>query len=329
MAMKRIKNSRFNNLLFVFFLIVIFLAGLPLPAAEAEQPAIMTLELQIVHGKASVPKEKRDVTKVRLDVPLGEKRGQRIELALPIGYSTTSMGGAQTQFINASTPEFSVSGKPVSGGAELFVDLSYFVPAPVPDALSTTGFTPKTALRGFDVSTRAALPGKKGASVEVGSIEDQVTDRAWSATITVAAVKGEVAAGTVPKNMVFVAKVEEGDGKTSNATILRLVTSGLAAESRVSDSYSMPYASVSAAGTSVQFIQFPVQLSMRSESKEPGAPTASISIARQDRSGSGKEAWRIFETSQTAAFVSGVPVDLGLVSDGGRTLGTIVEKHEE
>jgi hypothetical protein len=293
--------------------------------ARAENVPVLT-QLAIVHGKLSTPGEKREVSKARLDVPLDEKE-RRIELKINNPYSTTSSAGQQTQFIESATPAFTITARPAPGGAEANVRARYHVPVSVPEAYAAGGVSPKTSIRGFEVETRIALPAKEGASVEIGSIEDPVTDRAWSANITVTGVKGAVSSGVLPKNMVLTAKAEESEGKTSATTTLRVASSDAARESRVSDDLKVPYSTTYASGTSTQFISLSNALIVTPDSKGSGIAKALLSIARQR--GSGKEPWQRFETEYNAALPNGVVADLGLISEGGRSVRATLEKIEK
>lgn len=311
-----------------FFELFALTFAVPVIAADGQAP-VLTLELAIVHGKLSTPREKREVSKARL--VLDDEREHQINLRLPIAYSTTSAGGTQTFFIDGATPSFIVTSKPMPGGVELLVHVSYRVPAPVPEAftaVASAAVSPKTAIRSFDVSTRVALQAQEGARMEIGSIEDPVTDRAWSAIITVVGVKGVISSGVLPKNTTFTVKVEEGDGKAATTTtaILRVATSDVTRESWISDKFHIPYATISASGTQVQFIDFPVTFAVNKESKEPSLSNVSLWIARQH--GSGKEPWPVFETSYKAMLAVGAPADLGFVSDGGRTVHATIEQTE-
>lgn len=293
---------------------------------RAENVPVLTLELAIVHGKLSTPGEKREVSKARLDVPLDEKE-RKIELKLNNPYSTTSSAGQQTQFIDSATPAFTITARPAPGGAEANVRARYHVPASVPEAYAAGGVSPMTGIRGFEVETRIALPAKEGASVELGAIEDPVTDRAWSVNITVTGVKGAVSSGVLAKNMILAAKAQESEGKTSATTTLRVASSDAARESRISDELMVPYSTTFASGTSVQFISLSNALMVTADSKGSGFAKARISIARQR--GSGKEPWQRFETEYNAALPNGVAADLGLISEGGRSVRATLEKIEK
>jgi hypothetical protein len=301
--------------------------SVPVPEAWSEQPPILTLELAIVHGKLSTPREKREVSKARLVVD--NDRERKIDFNLPIVYSTTSAGGTQIQFINGSTPSFRATAKPISDGVDIHVDADYFVPVPVPETftpVASAAVSPKTAFRGFEVWTQIALQAKEGASVELASIEDPVTDGAWSAIVTVIGVKGAPAPGVLPKNTTFTAKVEEGDGKTSTTTTLRVATSDAARESRIFEGFKIPYASTSAGGTNVQFINFPVELTVGAR-KASGSTLVQLMMARQR--GSGNEPWPVFDDAQEMTLVPGVSADLGSISEGGRTVHATFEERTE
>jgi hypothetical protein len=309
----------------VVILLAILICGSPSDVG-AENVPVLTLELAIVHGKLSTPKEKREVSKARLDVPLDEKE-RKIELKFSNPYSTTSSAGQQTQFIDSATPAFTITARPAPGGAEASVRARYKVLVSVPEAYAVGGVSPKMGIRGFEVETRISLPAKEGASVELGSIEDPVTDRAWSASITVSGVKGAVSSGVLRKNMVLTAKAEESEGKNVATTTLRVASCDAAREAKVSDELMVPYPATSASGTSAQFISLSNALMVTPDSKGSGLAKAWISTARQR--GSGKEPWQRFETEYNAALLDGVPADLGSIFEGGRSVRATLEKSEK
>lgn len=310
---------------FVFFV----LSGVPAfagPVFGAEQQPVLTLELTIIHGKTSTPKEKREKSKAQIDVRLDDKE-TRIGLAEKGAYSSNSQNGISTDFIRNSTPEFAVSGRPVPGGAELRVSAGYRVRMPVPKALTTEGVANQTAIRGFEVDTSVALAASVGASVEVGSIEDPVADRAWSATVTIAGVKGAVPPGAVSKNKTYTAKIDEGGGSTLRKTTLSV--SGFNLDSlRVMDAISVPYATTTLARTYVDFINYPVELNLRGDAKGSGMPQARVAIARQRGTEPGGEVWQVFETERNALPASGSALDMGSLVDGGLAMHAVLEMSE-
>ena len=292
----------------------------------AEQPPVLTLELTIVHGKASAPKEKREVSRARIDAGLDDKE-TRIVLGRNDAYSSSSQNGVSTEFVRSSNPDFAVTAHPVPGGAELRVAAGYRVSMPVPKALTTEGVTNQTAIRGFEVNTRVVLAATVGASVELGTIEDPVADRAWSASVTVAGVKGAVPPGTVSQNKTYTAKIYEGGEKTARKTTVSI--SGFSAENlRVADAISVPYATTTSTGTYVQFINYPVELNLWGDAKGAGMPRSRVTIARQRGTEPGRETWQIFETERKAMPAPGLALDMGSVTDGGSEMHAVLEMNE-
>jgi hypothetical protein len=295
--------------------------------SAADQPPVFTLELTIIHGTASTPREKREVTKARMDAALDDKE-TRILLGQNGAYSSSSQNGITTDFVRNATPGFTVTAHPVPGGAELRVNAAYRVLMPVPRALTSEGVTNQTAMRGFEVNSRISLAATVGASVEVGTIDDPVSDRAWSATVTVAGVKGAVPPGTVPKNKSYIAKIDEGDGKTLRKTTLSV--SGSNPDSlRVTDAVSVPYVTTfPSSGTSVQFINYPVELNLSRDQQGTGTGHARVTVARQRGTEPGRETWQVFETERKAVPGPGTALDMGSLADGGLAMHAVLEMSE-
>jgi hypothetical protein len=301
-----------------------FSSSRPVFAQAALAPTMFTLEVTVMRGKISVPRQHRVVRTMRIELAVGGET-TRVEQRIATPMSLGQADQATTQFVPIGLALSGAAQSDAGGMARVWLRLDdhELVPASLP------GSRAKANPRGLTVETTVNIPLTVDATTELALLDDPAADRTWEVSAKVVAVRGAPprGSGSPQGNQAFLARVEEAGVKGSTTATFRLAV-GPGATGRVADDLSVPVPAPGDQGLALQLVPFSVGLSVapggRSDTwaiELAAARLTAMPLAPKDR------VWEQRGASRTVILLPGAsPTEIGAVSDGaGRVLfrGTV------
>lgn len=283
-------------------------------AQAATASTLLTMEVTVTRGKASLPRQNRVVRKLRIEMAVGGDT-TRVEQRVATPMSLGPVEKESTQFVPIGLA-LSGAAQPGAGGTAqvwLRLDDHEGVPASFP------GSTARVNRRGLTVETTVNVPLAVDSMIELALLDDPASDRTWEVVAKVLAVRGAPPrpSGSSPGNPSFLARVEEAGAKGLTTATIRLAVAAAAA-GRVADELSVPVAVAGDQGRALELVPFSVGLSVTPSGR---TDTWAIELAAARQAASPpvqkERAWEQRGASRTLLLLPGAgPAEIGAVTDG-------------